>query len=635
MKISALTCSRLLLLPLACLALTAVTVDCLAQDDASAIKNADFSEWTGGKPDAWTFRDNKQEFKQGTDIGHDSLDTALQIDIVKSAGNSLGEILQKLKLEPYTRYKITADIKSTSNQVGMIQVKTIASKKEIERLQSQWSTTEWQTFEIEFDTANADQVQVLCRYRQKDNVVGSSVWWTNLTIEKLGEGAPPADPMMLEVAPAGSDQHVTPSGAGDRSGSSWDNARPADELSSAIEAAGAGHTVLIGSGDYPETTVTLTAGGDEGKPLTIRGVDTGGGLPTFSSNFDKHDPAKTGGLFLQLDPHVGFVTIEDLRLDGFKTAVQMFGPNRGVRVTNVDVTNAREGFILNGNAIADRPDSGSQDIIFKDCDITGYTKRGMRFRGGVHNIEVVNCNADSGGEEWAVENFPMGFSVEGSESPGIKDHDITFRNCTARNNWHMPEGNAYWNADGFCAERSTESITYIACGAFGNTDGGWDLKTANAVLIDCVSFDNKRNYRFWSHAETPAKLTNCIAGYANRRGGSGNPNGIHVAPGGGIIADHMTFVETGQGVDCDTKPGKSATATVTNSIFYVPDSPAYTAEDGGSVQVSDSIIIDLDHPGDDPQFLSPAPTWEGGTDAFNSTTYPDKGYRFTTDSEPS
>ncbi len=609
--------------------LVALCVLGCGQAMAQSITNGDFAEWAGDKPKGWTPRDNKQKITQATDTGHASVKTALQVEVVKDAGSSYGQILQSLKLDGHTRYKISCDIRSTGNGTGVIQVKTISNKTELERLETDRSGTKWKTVSVEFDTAGADEAQLLCRYRQNDGAVGQKIWWTNMKVEKIGDGKEARDPLSLEIAKPGSDQYVTPDGAGDKNGVDWANARSAaDGLQKALEAVGPGNTLHIGSGEYVKAQLEISAGGSGPEAMVnIVGQDTGKGLPRFTSDFDKNNPAKTGGDFLKINPYVGFVAVKDLKLEGYRVGILLLGPNRGLRITNMDMTGQREGIIINGGAFAKMPDSGSGDLVIRDCDFTHYTKRGIRIRGGVHHTQIINCHADAGGKEWATEPFHMGFALEGSDLEGVTDHDITFDGCTARNNYHE-NGDNYWNADGFCAERQVKDITFKNCGAFGNTDGGWDLKAMNPVLENCVSFDNKRNFRMWSKPDAPARFNNCIAGYANHRGGSGNPNGVHVSPGGAVVIDHMTFVNTATGVDLDGKPGGGSQATVTNSLFYIPKGKAFSTEEGCKITIEDSVVIDADHPEGDPGIKDASPKWEGGDDKFNSLTHPDKGYKF-------
>ena len=620
--------ARLMLFSIAALLLSASPQISQAQDDGPTIENSDFASFTGGKPDGWTFRSNKQEFAQATDIDHETVDTALQITLVKDGGNSYGEILQRLKLKPATRYRISADIRSSPNGLGIIQVKTIRSKKELERLNSDRSKTDWETVSLEFDTANSDQVQVLCRYTQKGSQVGGQIWWTNLQIEELGDGAPPRDPESLEIAEAGIDQYVTPSGAGKKDGSDWANARAGgSDLQSALDAVGPGNTLHLGSGDYRDVSLSIERGGaSSGEMVKIVGVDTGDGPPRFTSSFDKDNPGKGGGVLFRLAGYVGFVSIENVQAEAYAAGIEMDGPNRGIRISNVDVSASREGIIINGGAVANDLDSGSNDIVIRDGDFMHYTKRAIRLRGGVHDVQILNCHADAGGEAWATERFAMGFTVEGSKADGVMDHDITYENCTARNHYDN-QGTKYWNGDGFSAERSVKNLTYRNCGAFDNTDGGWDIKAESPTFINCVSLGNKRNFRIWSKHESPARLENCVIAFSHHPGGTGNANGIHLANNAGVIVERCTFVENGQSIDLDGK-GEPTWAKVSDSLIYEPNGLAKATEGGDTkVEVSGGVVIDENNAGQDPQFPNANIDWEGGDNSFDSATYPSAGYR--------
>src|SRR5207248_2487872 len=73
--------------------------------------------------------------------------------------------------------------------------------------------------------------------------------------------------------------YVSPTGSGDKSGSSIANAKPISALDSAIAAAGAGGTVLLlaDKGAYNLTgTTTISHGGIDGNPVTIKGVSSSG-----------------------------------------------------------------------------------------------------------------------------------------------------------------------------------------------------------------------------------------------------------------------------------------------------------------------------------------------------------------------
>jgi hypothetical protein len=169
-----------------------------------------------------------------------------------------------------------------------------------------------------------------------------------------------------------------------------------------------------------------------------------------------------------------------------------------------------------------------------------YTKRGYRFSEGCYDIRLDRCLADAGGKEWATEAFHMGYAISGGDSEsGVYDHDFTFTDCVARNNYWDAGADKYWQGDGFCSEKNTYNLTFIGCGAYDNGDGGWDVKTANPLLIGCVALRNKKNFRFWAR-DPGVLLVRCVGAYALKRGGNSEATGIWI--GGKARATQCSFV---------------------------------------------------------------------------------------------
>jgi hypothetical protein len=140
-------------------------------------------------------------------------------------------------------------------------------------------------------------------------------------------------------------------------------------------------------------------------------------------------------------------------------------------------------------------------------------------------MTINNCTADQGGAGyWRSGNFPFSYQVaDSSQNQAIIDRNITFNDCIGSNNYHE-YGTGYWNGDTFCAESASDYVTYNRCMAFNNTDGGWDVKTRNTYLNDCVALGNKRAFRFWSAGE--AVMTNCIGAYSKTTGGMPSSCGV-------------------------------------------------------------------------------------------------------------
>ncbi|MFG0249480.1 MAG: hypothetical protein ACF8OB_11390, partial [Phycisphaeraceae bacterium JB051] len=330
--------------------------------------------------------------------------------------------------------------------------------------------------------------------------------------------------LMATVTASAADLYMSPSGSGNKSGNSWDNAMQYTDAKSLEDAYGKlkhGDTLNLAAGQYKGGTITLKNDGKTEKDIvTIKGQIKDGNMPTFVGEWGKHDANKGFTLF-NVDAGSSWIGLQNIAARNVRGFFWTNSPGNvtGIRIKNVDVRETRDGFIFTGGASASQPETGSNDILVEDAKVIHYSKRGFRIRDGVYNATFKNCVADAGGKQWATEPFHMGFSCQGgSGSSGIYDHDITFIDCISMNNYH-DAGSGYWNADGFCAERNCYNITYVGCIAYDNTDGGWDDKSANPLLIGCVALRNKRNLRFWSN-EPGVVLYRTVSGYPYKRGGN-------------------------------------------------------------------------------------------------------------------
>ncbi|MAX26433.1 MAG: hypothetical protein CMJ19_18220 [Phycisphaeraceae bacterium] len=330
--------------------------------------------------------------------------------------------------------------------------------------------------------------------------------------------------LMATFTVSAADLYMSPSGSGNKSGNNWDNALQYNDAKSLEDAYGKlkhGDTLNLAAGQYIGGTITLKNDGKSEKDIvTIKGQIKDGKMPTFVGEWGKHDANKGFTLF-NVEAGSSWIGLQNIAARNVRGFFWTNSPGNitGIRIKNVEVRETRDGFIFTGGASASKPEIGTNDVRVEDAKVIHYSKRGFRIRDGVYNATFKNCVADAGGKEWATEPFHMGFSCQGgSGSSGVYDHDITFIDCIARNNYH-DAGSGYWNADGFCAERNCYNITYVGCIAYDNTDGGWDDKSANPLLIGCVAIRNKRNLRFWSN-DPGVVLYRTVSGYPYKRGGN-------------------------------------------------------------------------------------------------------------------
>ncbi|MEK3883346.1 cadherin-like beta sandwich domain-containing protein [Paenibacillus sp. PL2-23] len=396
-----------------------------------------------------------------------------------------------------------------------------------------------------------------------NGLYGSSKGYYQPNLSNMLPSSPRTQPVLTP------DRYVTPTGSGSMDGSSWSNALSAEApnaLQSAWNHTAATGTLYIGSGNYVGRKLVIAAGGtDASSPKRLVGVDTGGGLPVFSGSFTRFN--QVSGNFIDVSAGASYWEVKDIQIRNYAVGIYTKGRNVGFRISNVDVTEMSDGFYLNGGATAQDASIGSHDILIEDCDFMYYTKRGLRIRGGHYDVVVNNSTADAGGEAYYVPgNFPFGFQVaDSNQDPAIVDRNITFNDCISSNNYENAGSDAYWNADGFVAEKASDYITFNRSIAFGNTDGGWDIKSDHAYLNDCISYDNKRAYRFWSSEE--AVIRNSV-GYAS-------------VEFGGMPA--------AAGVWAGITGGEPANVFIYNSEIYNNAGPEVRAE-GGNITFYNSIV---------------------------------------------
>ena len=488
---------------------------------------------------------------------------ALRVTIAKDGGKNHGQLVQfRQGVKPGARYRVSALVKSDAADMAYLQTKLMKGKSEGARHSS--GTTkkagEWTELSIDIPTeADTTGIQVLLRWRMNAGLVGKSVRFAKVALVGVSGGAesdePPAapkppEPIPLAVAGPGADQYATPEGAGAKDGSNWDNARPGTQtgLAAALSALGPGNTLHLAGGEYPGSVSLSLAkgGGNLERPLRIVGEDRGvKGFPrpVFRGSWVRSKPA-SGPVFLELKPGAGFVALENVEIRNYRSALIARGANHGLRIRKVDVFESRDAFWFDGGMVSGLPDSGTSDLLMEDCSVVRHTKKGVRTMNGVHHSKFVRCRTDAGGEAFAMAEpkdvFSGGFHLLGSygAKDGVRraDHHIEFIDCMADNNWHDPgPDKSYWNADGFCTESATEDIVFTRCVARGNTDGGWDIKSARPSFIECRGIGNKRNFRVWTHAGESVLFRNCLSEGSVDFGRRGHHTGYWMLGGGDVV----------------------------------------------------------------------------------------------------
>lgn len=160
------------------------------------VKNGDFTVWNDNVPSDWIIRSKQEYAKRTTDLPSD-VSSALGVKLI-SGGKGYGEIVQKLTIEPNSRYVIKGQIWSESPKLGFFQIKRFADGKEVERISTARNDGKgWTQIEKSFHSGSSEQMQVLLRWQQGGENIGKSLAFTDVSLQKLpplvyeGEEVPP------------------------------------------------------------------------------------------------------------------------------------------------------------------------------------------------------------------------------------------------------------------------------------------------------------------------------------------------------------------------------------------------------------------------------------------------------------
>ncbi|MEL6815611.1 MAG: malectin domain-containing carbohydrate-binding protein, partial [Cyanobacteria bacterium J06598_3] len=366
-------------------------------------------------------------------------------------------------------------------------------------------------------------------------------------------------------------RYIAPNGTGD--GSSWQDAAQLAGLDALIEKSAPGDEIWIagdlGTYDVAGQTIVVDSGGTATAPVFIRGVSSklgdhsnepasDGDTPLFvGDRAENWVPGKANGgeVFRLLNG------ANHLHFSGFNFrnvgngAFRLGGDITDITLEDMAAENVRR-FVEN-TASSGATTASVSDLIIRNVDIRGFSKNAIRLQYDTHDVLIEDVLGDSEGQDG--DSFAMGVHLDGSV------HNVVHRRVTMNNAIQTKADNQYWNADGFVTEKNTYNITYEDTYAAGSTDGGYDLKSNNTLLIRAGAADNKRNFRFWG----TARLIDVVSDDPIRRGGTGTDAHIHVLGDGNVTIEGGRF--TGD-------------RAIDNIIFDL--------DDNANLVVNDAVITD-------------------------------------------
>lgn len=294
--------------------------------------------------------------------------------------------------------------------------------------------------------------------------------------------------------------YVSPNGSGLRDGSSIENAGTLGNLNQFIQAAGPGGEVLLlaDEGAYQQNTqISITKGGGEGAPVTIRGIDSNGN-PMAAEIVGARSPSWTYGMsegneLFRLLSGANNLVFEDLATRNFGNGVFRAGADiSNLTIRDVDASNVSR-FVedyVSGTATS----ATISGLTIENVDVTGYSRSVIRLQYDTHGVLIDGVTGDSQRTFGGL--YVSGISLDGTA------HDVVISDTVMKNNFGQGTESEYWNGDGFSTERGNYNIRFENTISSGNSDAGYDLKSSNTVLVNTVSNSNNRNYRFWSDSIT-------------------------------------------------------------------------------------------------------------------------------------
>ncbi|WP_332816608.1 hypothetical protein [Sphingopyxis sp.] len=164
-------------------------------------------------------------------------------------------------------------------------------------------------------------------------------------------------------------------------------------------------------------------------------------------------------------------------------------------------------------------------------------------------------------------------------------HDFRVERCFMRGFQWKRGDRQYWNGDGFSTERGNARFLFRQCAAWDNSDGGFDLKSTETVLDNCVSGRNARNFRLWSSI----RATRLTSLYPVKIGGTGDTSHFSIMAAQGLVEplvitiEHLTVKSDRGWPIFDVHDGPAKITIGSHDIQVPPGTPLVRSRGGGSV----------------------------------------------------
>lgn len=329
------------------------------------------------------------------------------------------------------------------------------------------------------------------------------------------------------------DLYITPTGSGDKSGSTWANSAAFSSINTVAKKAGVDGTVFLAAdkGAYiVKGSVNITQAG-----VTITGINTNGtaGLATFEGTraHSWTDGAAEGTELFRIAKGANGVSFSNIAANNVGTAFRVTGDVSDLSIDHVTANNVSRFF----QTYPSDKTASVDGLKITDIAVTGFSKGVIRLSDNTHDVLIQDVRGDSQGQD-AKDDFAIGVHLEGTT------HDVVLRRVVMENAKSTGAVKDYWQGDGFASEGSTYNIALEDTVSRGNTDGGYDLKSDHLTLTRALAEGNGRNYRFWG---TDVTVKDSVGLDPYKLGGISTQSQIFIAKGASVTVEDSVFKDSG------------------------------------------------------------------------------------------
>ena len=251
-------------------------------------------------------------------------------------------------------------------------------------------------------------------------------------------------------------------------------------------------------------------------------------------------------------------------------------PVRNVRISEVRVAGGYR--VIENTATPDLVAAGIAGLHVRGARASDLERSFARIRYDSHDGVIEDVSA-SGMLTTGSTDLPVGIGFADTA------HDFRIERCFMRHFQWKRRDNQYWNGDGFSTERGNARFLFRQCAAWDNSDGGFDLKSTETTLDDCISGRNARNFRLWSSI----RATRLISLDPIKIGGIGDTNHFSIMAAKGasepllIYIEHLVVKSDRGWPIFDVHNGPAKIIIGSHDIQVPPGTPLVRSRSGGTV----------------------------------------------------